>query len=157
VYCTIWPRSILKRLLRKTNFLPFSLLFLRFTRTTNLKGTFATVPISTHPTLHYRYGLCWLSVFLFLIYSSGTAWLFVNKVRLDSTRYLGNSYSNILLTEKFQHRGFSLLYIDISLHCNSLHIISLHWHFAIIYNRVGWILAFFTFSTSVPLRVVVYL
>jgi hypothetical protein len=45
---------MLNRLLRKTTFLSFSLLFLRYT--TNLKGTLAIVPISTHPTGHGTLG-----------------------------------------------------------------------------------------------------
>jgi hypothetical protein len=47
VYCSVWPWPTLKWLLEKTNFLSFSLLFLRCT--TNLRGTLALVPISTHP------------------------------------------------------------------------------------------------------------
>jgi hypothetical protein len=48
---TVRPGPTLKWLLEKTNFLSFSLLFLRYT--TNLRGTLALVPISTHPTVEY--------------------------------------------------------------------------------------------------------
>jgi hypothetical protein len=38
--------------LRKTNFLSFPLYFFKGIHTTNLRGTLASVPISTHPTVH---------------------------------------------------------------------------------------------------------
>jgi hypothetical protein len=60
VYCTQWPRPTLKWLLEKTNFLSFSLLFLRFT--TNLRGTLALVSISTHPTVQCQWAVLQLIV-----------------------------------------------------------------------------------------------
>jgi hypothetical protein len=52
VYCTVWPRPTMKQLLSQTNFYVISPSFLRFTTTFRGTGTHATVPISTHPTVH---------------------------------------------------------------------------------------------------------